>query len=1395
VEAEHKMTTRIKLRRDTAANWTTTDPILAVGEPGLESDTSRIKYGDGETAWSQLAYGNSGSSLNDSGDVVVTAGSTEHWIATQRRNSENTRPRGLRYDSLGNLYALTQSAEASGDYIAIITKYTALGSIVWQKSFTNVYPIALAVDSNDCAYITLNNSEPYLTIIKFSTTGTLLWKKDYDVGINTESFDAFIEEKSSTTLVLAFTAYNGGEDFVVVTEISSSDGTVDIKRQLELSNANVRVTGIDVDPDQNVFVTGHYYDDPDDKDKMFIEKLNSDLGPIWSKSLENPTNNGYSMYGGDCASDALGNIYVVGTYSVNTNNDWDGNTNKSAAVLVKLNSSGAVQWTRRIGPGPCGSFIVGLTVTDIGDVYLASATFTKNSDGNQQSEFFQEVFGDNKLLVARHDTQGTVIWQRYVDVTNLYENFSDEDVRGQAIAVFGNKFVIDGYGLSQDSAPIRDSGSDDFEDDYFVVQLPTDGTALTIGNLNFTESRVPGRFVTHVATNSPLNNIVYAETILAEDSALTADAEARIANSIVNSDTYDYTFGADGTLTIPNDGDLRLTQNQVGYLMAVGGSFNGNGSVYGRAVTVDAQGNMYVVGEDQNNQEPFVTKISPEGDRLWGVTIGDDDAGHNGRANGITVHPTTGNVMVVCEMYGANTYSILVTLDQDTGRMLDHDKFSDAESDVYLTDIAYTSTGNYVMAGSIDGDFTEEFPVTKQTGSTTGTIVILRSAIDSPPYSWQIGGTGIDPFENVLYVERYTGLTGTVRQGSGATFNITIDGGGAISGSSVAAGGTNYLVGHKILLNRAPWEGVDLNSDIIVTVTSAPNGVIDGIAVGYYGGGSGLEGSYPALSGTNYQTGSGLEITFEGPRDDLNYNEYYNWTITTPGTNYQNDDVVVIAGTSLGGTSPANDLTLTVIADSGGIVDLVTLSGTAQSTTWKLNTTTQVDFSGSGSWSITYPVSRQNLLITPTWQRTFGTGESDVDRLYAVAIDTSNNIIAVGEGRGDLDQANDSYSLAMVYKFSSTGTLEWARQLNETNYDCYAKSVVTVGTDIYVTHDSIDNGDTVVTKLDATGTVKWQRITSSAGPFGNGDDSVIAATQDGNLLVAAEGYNDDIEQTVLKVFLLTPSGETVYKRWLMASSDEYIQFKNGRGMVADSDSFYITGYFDANNYRSSLVSRLPIDGSGVGNYGSFRYTDVNALTNTFFGDTLTGVNYSINEVDLADVDNYAGIVDSGTNVYVKTTNTVTVGTGDFYVDSFYPAVTLETVRDTDGGSIIFPDGTKQNTSATDIPQRRYTGQKYTLGLKDRGHHILCDDANSDSIMIPYNARVEFPIGAVITIVNITGGTVNIYQEGTSLNLYVAGYTSGEVYGVDLEDGGMATLLKIERDSWIISGNVTVNEGP
>lgn len=48
--------TIIKLRRGTASQWTTANPVLAAGEMGIETDTKRSKFGDGTTAWTSLAY-------------------------------------------------------------------------------------------------------------------------------------------------------------------------------------------------------------------------------------------------------------------------------------------------------------------------------------------------------------------------------------------------------------------------------------------------------------------------------------------------------------------------------------------------------------------------------------------------------------------------------------------------------------------------------------------------------------------------------------------------------------------------------------------------------------------------------------------------------------------------------------------------------------------------------------------------------------------------------------------------------------------------------------------------------------------------------------------------------------------------------------------------------------------------------------------------------------------------------------------------------------------------------------------------------------------------------------------------------------------------------------------
>jgi hypothetical protein len=60
--------TQIQLRRGTAAQWTSANPILAAGELGVETDTVKAKIGDGALTWSSLPY--------FGGDVSTTATQT-----------------------------------------------------------------------------------------------------------------------------------------------------------------------------------------------------------------------------------------------------------------------------------------------------------------------------------------------------------------------------------------------------------------------------------------------------------------------------------------------------------------------------------------------------------------------------------------------------------------------------------------------------------------------------------------------------------------------------------------------------------------------------------------------------------------------------------------------------------------------------------------------------------------------------------------------------------------------------------------------------------------------------------------------------------------------------------------------------------------------------------------------------------------------------------------------------------------------------------------------------------------------------------------------------------------------------------------------------------------------
>lgn len=77
------MADRIQIRRDTAANWTSANPTLTQGELGVETDTQKLKIGDGSTAWSSLGY------LVDTGGYAAYSDATANFTGTLQQGGSN----------------------------------------------------------------------------------------------------------------------------------------------------------------------------------------------------------------------------------------------------------------------------------------------------------------------------------------------------------------------------------------------------------------------------------------------------------------------------------------------------------------------------------------------------------------------------------------------------------------------------------------------------------------------------------------------------------------------------------------------------------------------------------------------------------------------------------------------------------------------------------------------------------------------------------------------------------------------------------------------------------------------------------------------------------------------------------------------------------------------------------------------------------------------------------------------------------------------------------------------------------------------------------------------------------------------------------------------------------
>ena len=1521
------MTTRIKLRRDTAANWALVNPILSAGEPGLETDTGKVKYGDGTTRWNAIEH-TGGDALTNEGAIQVQTGDDDRWFVRLRREDHEWNPeeqgvmvRSTNYDSLGN--AIVAADIDLNDDGVVIFKFTPAGALVWKKSVgpvdgTCYLESNVVIDSDDNIIFAVNpdDSDTKYIIKMNGTTGAIMFSEILQLN---DSFTIkAIAVDSDDNIVIGGNFYwsgNDNNDVAFVAKLNSSADTIIWQKSLVTTNRFSSINTLEVDFNDNIIAAGYTEFDhvvngnSETTQVMLVAKITSSGGLGWQKIVTLEEVNGGTVTG--ISLDSLGNIYATGAYYVDNSesNSWGGDKS-NAVVIFKMTTLGVVVWDRRVGPGQCSWVGVSTAVGSDGDLYLYASTYQYKLAGDVNSNL---GYWNATLALARYNkATGDVIWQSYFDNPNAQEipGRGTESPWGggtDLMAVIGDKILIGGsvrLGPSDVDLYVPWGPNGEYFNQGFLAQFDTDATPWSAEGWKLETSRIPGKLTnTLTAVNGPTalqNDIAMTEEGSVMLSALAVGVSARRTASKTNI----WTFGKDGTFTAPADANIKLNQRQLGYAAMYGLFPNNESEIWFESVCHDSDGFAYVLGA--NNWGPsdraYIYKFTPEGELVWkrqlrsgdgamfyvewannvytvatvldggegyrvgdrivlrGSSLGGSDGVNSltlevatitntnnyvgdvstvniigGVANGssnasyvsdsyddatcevrsMSFDPVTGNpvVVIVTPTYNGDTFdnewseTVVLQIDSGSGTVVSTTTLRD-EGDVYPYDIDVSVNGKVAVVGQKYNEYNEYGSITPLAGSSVDKLWVAKADIDAEHYpgepngnwyDWWITGTGIVDQAQIQNVNQYSGLTGTVRQGSGATFDIIDNGNGTYS-AGIVSSGTNYLAGHKMQISGSAIGGLDVTNDITITVDAVDAGAITSVSNSGTAAGT-TSTTYNALTGTNYLVGSGADfIAWFDPTTGALDNYGINNNV---GQNYVVGDVITIPGTSFaGGTSPANDLTVTVtsVGGSGDLQNPVNFSGSSTSTHLLISTNESVDFTEVGA---TFAI-KQNLGGEAfVWTRDFNKaiGGANTDKFTGVVWNsTGTHLYAVGTGRYEVD-----YQQALVVKFSSTGTLVASKFVNDNlgeNSADYGSVALMANDCIVVVHDQYneDRGETdevLVTKLDSDLNIVWQQFIGLEDGDGGWDSpyspisvAVDPATDEILLAWESDDNSDIINDDAVYIVKLDTDGEILWKRIFgIHESDSGINWNDhgNKALSIHGDQFTLVGFTDgpSDETDNAFIVTLPLDGTGVGLHGIWTYAELNdnrikvwRLSNT----TSTSFTPTVN----------SGAITYTDNIKYYYTNYPNEGF------TFYPQV----IRSNEGGAIEFADGSKQAFSTALVPQVRIGENRYTIRPEDSGRHILIDDGNY-RIRIPNWQKLTLPVGFTFTIVNITNSTVYVENEDSNNyrgEMWLSGNDSKTpLVGInDNGSGQMVTLMKIKEgtqsndgdnhgDIWMIAG--------
>lgn len=318
-------------------------------------------------------------------------------------------------DNSSNCYVTGYANVYSWSRKDIVTiKYNPLGDTAWVRTYngsanSDDEGTAITVDAQGNVYVagyaTLTLKYKDLILMKYNSSGTLLWAKTYGItGLYMEDKASGIAlDASNNIYVTGYGTGATGNKSIIISKYDTDGNKKWTKQENGSTGNSAEGYGIVVDNAGNIIITG-YVTSQNNWEDIILNKYNASGTLIWSTTYNNSNYNDEDKAWG-IVVDADNNIYISGHTTI------DFYARNTDAITLKFNSSGTLLWQSVFGGnGNEQDKAWGIVVDTDGSVYIGG--YTTNAYMNQN------------YLTVKYNSTGVMQWYAEYNGTGNGEDYA-----------------------------------------------------------------------------------------------------------------------------------------------------------------------------------------------------------------------------------------------------------------------------------------------------------------------------------------------------------------------------------------------------------------------------------------------------------------------------------------------------------------------------------------------------------------------------------------------------------------------------------------------------------------------------------------------------------------------------------------------------------------------------------------------------------------------------------------------------------------------------------------------------------------------------------------------------------------------------------------------------------